>query len=146
LIREQNRVIAKKRMLHDPPPEVADAIKEASKIEAESGWPSSIRDRAYAVKKPNEQYDIVFTMLSSIVHSAASSTTRKIQEAQPGQWRVAWGPSGEWVDTALITVFVSLKSIADVSYDAFGLDKRPLDKIEGNFEAFNREQMLSSGN
>jgi len=139
-VHDQNRRVAKRIVKHNPSDGVIQAIQEAKNLEEKSGWPENIGVRAYDVENPSYSYDVVFLMLSQLVHSNVVSVAGRLQEIQPGEWLVESQRSAQWVDTALFTVFVYFQSIVEVSYKAFGIPLTNIEKIVQRFEAFHQEQ------
>jgi aspartyl-tRNA synthetase len=139
-LHDQNRRLAKRLTAHGPSKQVEEAIREARKHAEESGWPENIRARAYDLAEPNYTYDIVFLMLSQMLHSNVSWVAGRLQQINPGQWALESERSANWVDTALFTVFVYLKEVVDVAYLAFSLSTVKVEEISSRFEKLHRQE------
>jgi hypothetical protein len=146
-VREENARLAKRLSPHGPPEDVQEAIKEALKLQTESGWPRNVGERAYAVAKPLYAYDVVFFMLSQLLHSSVSSMAGQLHETQSGDWRLRFDRGPEWVDTALATVFMFLYAVAKCTYSTFELGQTSIENLWKEFESLHQAGLarLSSG-
>ena len=134
-IAEENAKLAKRLTPHVGGEEFERAIAEAMKLQEVSGWPWNVRDRAYAVSRPHYSYDVVFLMLSQLLHSSVSSLAGQLHEAQSGDWRLRYSRGPEWVDTALATVFIFFHAVTENAYSVFGLDKSHIASLGDKFKA-----------
>ena len=134
---EQNKLLAKRLTSHEVPSEIQAAMDEASAIEQKSGWPRSLRERACAVENPSFTYDVVFLMLSQLVHSDLASLAGQVKIHGNDQMKVRIGRGPEWVGTSLATAFIFLHQIAQVAYKAFGYRNEGLTSLEGKFKTAN---------
>jgi hypothetical protein len=134
---EQNKLLARRLTSHDVPSEIQAAIDKASAIEQDSGWPRNLRERACAVESPSFTYDVVFLMLSQLVHSDIASLAGQVKIAGNDQLRVTIGRGPEWVGTSLATAFIFLHQIAQVAYKAFGYRNDSLTSLEQKFKTAN---------
>ena len=132
-INEENARLAKRLSPHGAPEGFEEAIKEAQQIQQKSGWPRNLSERAYAVSKPSYAYDVVFFMLSQLLHSSVSSMAGRLREGQPGAWDLQYDRGPQWVDTALATVFMFLYAVAKSAYTTFGLEMTKLDTMWNDF-------------
>ena len=137
---DQARILARRVKQHAATEEVQEAMQEAQSISISSGWPRTLAERAHAVHKPSYAYDVVFSLLSYQVHAAVSGQAGQISLDSEMNAKIRFGPGPEWVSTALATVFMFLGPIMNVAYDAYGLDKRELESLAGQFHALNHEQ------
>jgi len=135
-IHDQNRRLANRIVKHGPSEEVRRAIQDAKNLETQSGWPENISVRAYDIERPNYSYDVVFLMLSQLVHSNVVSVATGLRETRPGEWSLESQRSARWVDTALFTAFVYFQAVVEVSYKAFGLPLNAVSRIAQRFEEF----------
>jgi aspartyl-tRNA synthetase len=143
-IKEENSRLVKRMTPHGLPGgvEEAIAIAEARKVEEESGWPRNLGERAYAIAKPHYAYDIVFFMLSQLLHSSVASVAGNLQESQQGNWKLRIGRGPEWVDTALATVFIFFFHVVEASYQVFEIDQRKIAELKAKFDDIHREEAL----
>jgi aspartyl-tRNA synthetase len=139
-IAEENAKLAKRLTPHVGGEEFEKAIAEAMKLQEVSGWPWSVRDRAYAVSKPHYSYDVVFLMLSQLLHSSVSSLAGQLEEAQQGDWKLRYSRGPEWVDTALATVFIFFHAVTENTCSVFGLDKSHIASLGDKFKALHERE------
>jgi hypothetical protein len=143
-IKEENKRLAKRMMPHETSAEIKAAVDEALKLEEESGWPRNLGERAYKIATPHYGYDIVFFMLSQLLHSSVSSVAGQLHESDPGDWRLRYDRGPEWVDTALVTIFIFFFALANSVYSTFKLDKTQIESLRKDFEAVHKSQQSSA--
>ncbi len=142
LMNDEKLKLYKRLRAHSPSKEVEDAFTQSGTTEQKSVWPPSIMERAYAVEKPSYAYDIVFLMLSQLLHSTPSALAGQLRQRGEQQFLMQVGRQHGWIDTALATVFIFFAQVADSSYTVFGLDSRQLQSIIGEFKKLHSEPSL----
>jgi hypothetical protein len=133
LMGEENRKLIRRVKLHPVSKETQDAIDRIPDSPKGSLWPASIMERAYDVQKPYYDYDVVFPMLSQLLHSTPPAMAGQLKEDGQQQFRMQIGRSHEWVDTALATVFLFFAQIADSSFKTFNLSNERLESLAQAF-------------
>jgi hypothetical protein len=139
-VNEQNDLLARRIKFHHDSPDFQAVFHQLDKIAVQSGWPKSLAERAYAVQKPSYAYDVVFNLLSQQVHASAAALAGQIRLDSPINMTIRVGRGAEWVDTALVIVFMFLTPIMNVAYEAFELDKSKMHELSGEFERFFEKQ------
>jgi len=138
-IHDEKPRLIKRLNRHPHSMEVSEAIKEHKDLGTRSGWPDNVAARAHDVEDPSYSYDLVFMMLSQLLHSNVISVAGRLREIEPGHWVMESQKSAQWVDTALFTAFVYFQSIVEVAYKAFGLPLTNVRTVTQRFEAFNAQ-------
>ena len=137
-IHESNRRLVRRLTPHASTDEMRNAIYSVGMMETESGWPSMLRDRANAIGKPMYLYDVVYLMLSQILHSDVTSLAASLSEEVPGQFKLQIGRRNDWVEQALATCFMGLYDIAWVGYRAFELGQSRIETLAEEFKRFSK--------
>ncbi len=140
-IKPEGARLAKRLAPHNPSQEVQQAIDELRLLAEQSGWPQLLSERAHKIAKPHYAYDVVFFMLSQLLHSSVASLAGQLHEADHGDWTLRIGRGPEWVDTALATVFINFFAVVNVAYAAFALDKSNLEKLRKEFEKVHQSEI-----
>ena len=135
-VAEDTKKLGKSLGRHHTDEETAELIREAQRIEEKSGWPRQVIERVRAVEESSYTYEIVFHLLSQIVHSKASSSAGRVMKQAEGRLSIGYGKSDEWVSTALATVSIYLFEILRIAQGAFSLDEKKLNQFEKEFNAF----------
>jgi aspartyl-tRNA synthetase len=119
------------------PQELAKLEGIREEIGKKSGWPQRIADRAHQVKELTirHAYDVTFQLLSDAVHSGLRRAAGNLKEERPGSFSLLIGPSPEGVEMPLVTVFFYFLYVARVAFDAFQLNKNPLDELATLYES-----------
>jgi len=140
-LRDSNQRLAKRMKLHTSTDEdeVLNLIKTAEDIQAESGWPRTLSERADLLPKPNYLYDVAYFMVSQLLHSDIAAVAGRLSEGSAGQFSLQVGPSNEWVAQALATCFIALYEVARVAFSAFEIEKAELEKFAEQFRKLTRE-------
>jgi hypothetical protein len=135
-IRESNRRLVRGLTPHADTPQMQEVLKKAETIDVESGWPRRLIDRANAVGRPMYLYDVVYLMLSQIVHGDVASVAGRLREDAEGNFSIKIGPGNDWVPQALATGFIGFHQVAQVAFKAFAIDEAELDQIATRFREF----------
>ncbi len=135
-IDRSNKKLAARLSRHVSTEEVRMLTAEAETLSAESGWPRTLKERVNALPQPVYLYDVVYLMLSQIIHGDVASVAGRLSEPKPGEYHLMIGPSNDWVQQALATCFAALHEIARVSYVAFHLEPSNLNSLFGEFQKF----------
>jgi len=143
-VKEENLRLARRMTPHATTEEMKAAIDQVMKLQEQSGWPRNLGDRAHKIATPHYGYDVVFSMLSQLVHSSVSSVAGQLHESQAGDWRLRYDRGPEWVDTALATVFIFLYAVANSVYATFNLETTQIAKLRTEFEELHRPQSESA--
>ncbi len=98
-------------------------------------------ERAYAVQKPSYAYDVVFLMLSQILHSSPAALAGQLQQEGAQSFAMQIGRSHEWIDTAFATVFIFFAQIVDSGVRAFSLRSEKLESVTSAFQKLHRESV-----
>jgi Family of unknown function (DUF5677) len=133
-IRESNRRLVRGLTPHADTPEMKEVLKKAEIIDTESGWPRRLMERADAVGRPMYLYDVVYLMLSQILHGDVASVAGKLKEDSAGNFSIQIGPSNHWVPQALATCFIGFHQIAQVAFKAFRIDEAELERVGNKFQ------------
>jgi aspartyl-tRNA synthetase len=133
LMDEENRRLIARVKLHPVSQETQEAIDRMQGVAQKSSWPMSIMERAYAVQKPSYDYDVVFPMLSQLLHSTPPAMVGQLRQDGQQQFRLQIGRSNEWLGTALATVFIFFAQIADSSFKTFDLNNERLESLTQEF-------------
>ena len=137
---ESNKRLAKRMKPHATADEMQSLIKAAEDIQTESNWPKTLRQRADHLPKPNYLYDVVYLMLSQLVHSDVATAAGRLSHGESAsQFVLQVGPSNEWVPQALATCFIALHEIAKVAFSAYGLPQYGLEPLATEFQKLTRE-------
>ena len=131
--------LSKRLRLHPVSQEVEDAFKAIQGMAHESTWPTSLQDRAYAVQKPSYAYDVVFLMLSQILHSSVSSLASRLGQDDEQSFSMKIGRYHDWIDTALATVFIFVAQVASSAFKTFDLDPERLEPTLNAFKGLHPE-------
>jgi hypothetical protein len=132
-IRESNRRLVRGLTPHADTPEMQEILKKAETIDTESGWPRRLIDRADAIGRPMYLYDVVYLMLSQILHGDVASVAGKLKEDSTGNFSIQIGPSNHWVPQALATCFIGFHQVAQIAFRAFRMDETELDQVGNKF-------------
>jgi len=127
--RTQTQRLAQKLHKFPHPDEARELVEASLRLERETGWPRNIADRAYDLENPSHSYDVVFFMLSDFVHPNITALAGKVTAASPNQLRVRIGRGDDWVEFALVTVFLFFHEIARIAFGAYRMDTASLDEL-----------------
>jgi hypothetical protein len=113
-------------------------LEQVKEIEAGTGWPRSLKDRAYDIGTDEwkHAYDIDYFLLSGFAHQDVSAQVRRSVPSQ--EVRIGTGRGPEMVDFALGAVFDYLREVATVAYKAFGFSEESLEKLRESAERVSR--------
>src|SRR5262249_9180083 len=142
-IHPDNARLIRRLKLHPVHVETLAAIEQVQKLGQEAEWPQNVRDRAYDVSKPNYTYDVVFYMLSQLLHSNVAALASNLQLGRDEQFTIRIGRGSEWVDTALATVFIYVHEIARFAYKAFQLNDSGLATLGDRFKSYTQKNVAS---
>jgi aspartyl-tRNA synthetase len=137
-IRESNRRLVRGLTPHADTPQMQAIIEMAENIDAESGWPRRLIERVDAIGRPMYLYDVVYLMLSQILHGDIASVAGRLREDPDGNFAIQIGPSNHWVPQALATSFIGYHEIAHVAFKAFGIDETELDHVATKFQELSK--------
>ena len=143
-LRESNKRLVRGLTPHANTAEMQEVIGNFEVINTKSGWPSRLIERADAVGRPMYLYDVVYLMLSQLVHSDVASVAGKLTEDSQGNFIIQIGPSNHWVAQALATAFISFHQIALLAFKAFGIEQSELEQIAQKFHAFTEKADAAS--
>src|SRR5262249_10174896 len=87
-MQSQNTLLIKRLSLHPVHEQLREAIEQVQRLEKEIEWPQNVRDRAYKVEEPNYSYDVVFLMLSQLLHSNVAALAGKLDLSDQEQFRI----------------------------------------------------------
>jgi hypothetical protein len=135
-IHESNRRLARRFSPHASTEEMKEVIRNAESIVEESGWHKSLAERVKALGQSLYLYDVSYPMLSQILHGDVAAVAGKVEEDSSGRYKIRIGPDNKWVPQALATCFMGFHQVAQVAYDAFGLDKGRLEEYSKQFTEF----------
>src|SRR5205085_2594278 len=114
--------LAEKLRRTSPTQEVLEAFEKAEQLTKQAGWPRTVRERLQAIPEPDRStYDLLFTMLSQVVHSSVSSVSGMYSQDQSGI-SIALGPSRHDIELALMIVIDFFRVIAFTAFQAFEVD------------------------
>jgi hypothetical protein len=130
---DENQKLVARLKMHPVSQEVESAIGQIQGMSERSGWPTNVRDRAYAAQKPSYDYDVVFLMLSQLLHSTPGSIAGQIKQKGEQQFLMQIGRSHDWIETAFATVFIFFAQIADYAFKTFDLNNEKLDATSAAF-------------
>jgi hypothetical protein len=133
LMDEENRKLIRRVKLHPVSKETQDAIDRIPETPKSNSWPTSVMERAYDVQRPHYDYDVVFPMLSQLLHSTPPALAGQLKEGGQQKFLMQIGRSHEWVDTALATVFLFFVQIADSAFKTFDLSNERLERLARAF-------------
>jgi len=128
------RKLAEKLRRTSSSEEILEAFEKADQLTKESGWPRTVTERLRALGPGYEAYDLVFTMLSQVVHSSVSSISGAYEETER-EISILVGPSTKDIELSLMIVVDFFKTIALTAFDALGVDRAPIDVLLRQFEA-----------
>lgn len=118
---------------HPMSQEVQSAFDQMRRISEKSKWPQSIMERAYDVRQPSYDYDVVFPMLSQLLHSTPPALVGQLRQVSEQNFQMQIGRSNEWLIEAFATVFIFFSQIADSCFKTFDLNNRGLDALAQMF-------------
>ncbi len=132
---DERRKLFSRVKSHPHTQEVADAFSRFQFISQKSAWPKTLSERAYAVDNPSYDYDVVFLLLSQLIHSSPSGLVGQLSTLDGRSFEIQIGRSHEWIDTALALVFMYFAQISQTAFNTFGLDCQGL---QPTFDAFRK--------
>jgi hypothetical protein len=89
-------------------------------------------------------YDVVYLMLSQILHGDVASVAGRLDEDPEGNFVIKIGPANHWVPQALATCFIGFHQIAQVAYKAFVFDETELDQVAAKFSDFTKNVQIAA--
>jgi hypothetical protein len=135
-IRESQKRLAKRLTPHSSREEIQRVFQDAKIVEEESKWPGMLKQRVDALGGSLYLYDVVYLMLSQILHNDVAAAAGRLSVDETGHFSLMVGRSNAWVQQALATCFIGLHQVAQVSFDAFALSRTQLDASAKPFEEF----------
>ena len=143
-MRSEQWTLYNRLKLHPRSQEVEEAFKAIEGMEHESTWQRNLRDRAYAVQKPSYAYDVVFLMLSQILHSSVSALVGQLEQEGQSSFRMRIGRSHDWIDTALATIFIFFAQVAGSAFKTFDIDDKKLEPVIRAFSGLHASSQVNS--
>jgi hypothetical protein len=130
------------RMAHklkrtSPSEEVMAAFEKAMEYSDSGQWPKQASQRIREVVGENSGLELVYTMLSQVVHSSISSAAGIYKEDHRGI-EMSVGPSPDEIELMLMVLIDFFRPIAEASFKAFDVEPADFDAIIGAFNATRR--------